>query len=216
MENSTGEQRIVEQPAVTDILNGRYRIHYTGIEILPKALNRGLYSGKFAARIGDSEYGRGMAVTGKPLSNEKYVWLNSEIGKNYSYSRDKDVIGILIEGTESHLPGVETALLRIAPRKFVGVVILDDYNNPQTRVDFPNPEELRRSVDSRIEEVKTILAETNMSLPIYGSTGNLYWPQRINHDQIVSGSLKETTQPPNRSPLRNLVEGASRMLRRRP
>lgn len=204
---ATEERRSLERAPIEDILDGYHRVHYSKIGKLPEILKRGLYSGQFAARIGDDEY---------PAHNEevKYVGLSADIGNDYLFAGlpNKDDAGILIKRSSPASRSAETELVRfrIAPREFVGIVIPDDYNHRGIRTLFPNPRELRRFVDQRSEEIKTILAEAHMDLPIYGSTGNLYWPERISHDQVMRRNLGV-----KRNPMSNLLQAVSRIIKRK-
>ena len=207
MENptgATGERRLTEQTPIADILDGYHRVHYTKIEKLPKILRRGIYCGRFAARIRDNKY--------KPyLKGESLVHLSADIGNKHHFSGlpNRDAVGILIKrSSPTSTSHFEDENIRIAPREFTGIVFPDDYSNSGTRTDFPNPEALKRFVDQRSEEIKDILAKTNMDLPIYGTTGNLYWPERINHDQIVSRNLVV-----RRNPISNLLQAVSHVMR---
>lgn len=191
MENLTVENGSTERPPLADIHNGYYRVHYTKIDRLPRTLRKGIYSGQFAARIKDTEYPPLIEepYLAEVLKETKTVGLSADIANRYAFrgSPTKDDVAILIKRSKPAYKSsqVDIVNFRVAPREFVGIVTPDDYNGRGIRELFPDHKEFRRFVNKRVEEIKAILAETRVNLPVYGSTGDLYWPERISHDQIA-------------------------------
>ena len=176
-------------PEPVDILSGKYRFHWTTIDKLPKIMQRGLYSERLAKRIGDSDYRKT-----RPHSNPKLVSLTSDASDIQSSNVFTAVGLCVLETTTSTFSRLD-ANFRVAPRQFVGILIVDKIpswgfalNAPDFPEDLYDLEKSKSYVDRKIIEIQELLktSETRArSIPIYGISGNLYWPKRITHEEIV-------------------------------
>ena len=69
--------------------------------------------------------------------------------------------------------------IRLAPRKFVGLIIYDKQDRGT-----PNWSD-RYRVNSMVNKVCNLLREEKVDLPIYGASGNMYRPIRMNYKKIM-------------------------------
>lgn len=182
MEESSVETKetLTQKPEIVDILSGRFSCHWTAMENLPKILSKGIYSATFAKRIRDKNY--------SPRSHPVFprsVFVNPYFEE--VFGDPEKVIGIVVE-----ISGRVEVPIRIAPRKFVGVVLLDKRPAvaayppiPRFLDELSDPVKARTYVLERIEQIKTVFESEKRSLPIYGLSGDLYWPRRMTHKEIV-------------------------------
>jgi hypothetical protein len=94
--------------------------------------------------------------------------------------------------------------VRVAPRKFMGVVIQctdtiktkDKYGDErETRVLSTDPEKWQRSANDLAETLlKTNQMHPDRLTPIYDTYGNMLWPAQVTHEEIQD-RLKEKTTP---------------------
>jgi len=180
METSERQKAISQPKEIIDVLSGEYQFHYTSMEELSKILNRGIYSGTFAERIGDSEFKnrtQGMIWPDVFLTSLiKQVW-----------GEPLKMVGIIVDAPQqSRVP------LRISPRQFVGIVVPDESQPIKfSCLAKMIKERIRMRKSAVIERVNQIVqiinreGDRNGTLPIYGISGDLYWPRRMSHEEIV-------------------------------
>ncbi len=165
MEETGVETLEAEQPQVeiVDILSGKYKFHKANFGKLPRILSRGIYSPEFAKRIKDEKYKDRSGFNFRSVfltSNPEELWAGDP----------KIEVGIMVDVSQE---GVVP--LRIAPHQFVGLVLADE----KLSEDF-----LLR----RIEQIKQVFEKEETKtrlLPIYGTSGDLIWPKRMSHEEIV-------------------------------
>ncbi len=162
----TKEETRQSQVEIVDIISEEYRVHWLQIEQLPKILKRGIYSPKFARRIGDIEY--------KPRRtswDEHYVHTTEPFG---SFGEDR--VSVIFKGAKNRR--------RIAPRKFIGVCVWDNVFRLQELEDELRQREYTETLEL-VDQIRILLANAGIDLPIYGTSGDLYWPERMSHEEIV-------------------------------
>lgn len=155
-----------------DVVDGRLKFHWTEVEKLPRILSTGFYSESFAKRIKDDEF--------KPLherlhnEDKRYTHI-AETPRPQIWELDIEKgVGIVVSDLRTR-----TVYLRMAPRKFVGLMIYDE--DEKTDNGLATEEIITR----RLDQVLQILNKEDVVLPVYGTSGNLYWPKRMTHDEIV-------------------------------
>lgn len=175
------EQRIV------NILDGSYKCRWSQLGTLASILRHGVLSrdeaGKRRITIDRS--------TGGPPT-----WDVIPLMEDFDsvFGNPLEVFGIVVRTRKNSLSG------SIDPQKFVGLVIPDRpvkndlwcWNTSRVMTD---PEEKERYLSASIERILEIYRITGKSLPIYGTSGNLYWSRRMDHSAIVSSqSLRARTK----------------------
>ncbi|MBI4037605.1 hypothetical protein HY382_00995 [Candidatus Curtissbacteria bacterium] len=170
-----------------DILNKNYQFHWTPIGKIEKVLNRGIYSRVFANRIRDNEFHQRTSPHLWPPEKDVYF-------TPFSWKGLPGSVGIAIGG----IPIIENAAsLRVAPRKFVGIVVKDSISRETCELlkekwhsDFESLREQNVPEQDTLREVGLIAevikqaGEANR-LGVYGMSGDLYSPKRMSHDEIV-------------------------------
>lgn len=187
------EQRetVPQSRDIVNIFNGRYQFHWTTSEKLPKILSQGIFSPEFAHRIKDERFeGKEGSRIWAMKSPQSIFMVISNIDK---------IVGIAI-----NVPPVErywgTLRIRVSPKKFVGLVMADtlalkriSYQGipGERRVGRDMIEETRmEEFLERIEQCKKLMESNGVktgSLPIYGTSGNLYSPVRLNYRDLKQG-----------------------------
>lgn len=171
------EQREVTKPSieVVDLLSGKYRIHWTVVEKLDAILSGGICSQSFAERIKDGA----VRPRTTDASAPDYVWVMPldirppTIYSGYQQEDEPQMVGIVVEVSQYlFVPR------RIAPRKFTGLILIDEDYAPYIKP--------RNFVLERVEQIKSSF-ESGKAKPllIYGISGDLYWPRRMTHGEIV-------------------------------
>jgi hypothetical protein len=79
---------------------------------------------------------------------------------------------------------------RIAPRKFMGLL----WGSP-SKNDFPNG---NSTLDKELQEIQAIFEHVNdtgkqVYLPVYDREGNLWWPEKISHQEIAAQETLRAT-----------------------
>lgn len=217
MEESGVEIReVAKQPEIIDILDGSYIFHWTSIENLRKIFTKGIYSRKFAKRIGDKEFRKQWGEEFERV-DDNFIYTSSSPEDIFGDSETTrldfgKVVGIvarvpkLFEGVSRRHPHWSLVQSRIAPREFSGLVLVDkeplgghyqelhhaDLDRLRNLVVITKPFILRL-----VRQLK-IFFETQGTktgpLPIYGTSGDLYWPKRMTHEEIVQ-MLGEKQEP---------------------
>jgi len=155
-----------------DVVDGGLKFHWTEVEKLPRILSKGFYSESFAKRIKDYEF--------KPLherlhnADKRYTHV-AETPRPTIWELDLEK-GVAIVVSDLRTRNV---YLRLAPRKFVGLMIYDE--DEKTDSGLATEEIIAR----RLDQVLQILNNEDMVLPVYGTSGNLYWPRCMSHEEIV-------------------------------
>jgi len=177
-----------ESKPVVDILGDNYQFHWTSIDKLPEILRQGIYSQAFAKRIGDETF----ISEWEDYSNAHFV---------YVAMSPTTVYGDFVKGVACivDLPQMREVHLRIGPSQIVGLVVVDQlpqlyYPTPATVIKSLPGRITKSSVFKKIDQIKHIFESERPrtgSLPIYGISGNLYWPQQILHPQIVEALKKK-------------------------
>lgn len=193
-----------EALGIVDIKSGNFRFHWTKIDWLRRKLTRGIYSLEFARKIEDREYTvRASSKFPQPLgpggkSWEHFVFISDALSTVFTLqksprSRAREdptkLIGIVLRGESGSLE----VPLRIAPRQFIGLVIVD-MARPFDPSRASWTQTLRDS-DLRETHIAAMLAEIegaydsgvsrNGRLPVYGYSGGLYLPQRMSYEEVL-------------------------------
>lgn len=159
---------------LVDILSGKNKFHWTSIENLPRILSRGLYSPDFARRIKDKGY--------KVSHHLRFVYLTHLPKQLWAGVKG---VALVVDVSQDSM-----VFARIAPRQFVGIMIVDE---PRLAQRLRERVELRKSaVFKRVNQIVGLMSKTGdpgKVLPVYGTSGDLYWPQKMSHEEIV-GMLK--------------------------
>ena len=150
-----------------DIYNGNYRFHYTHVNNLQKILK----SQKIRA-------GKGAAWT---ASSAKFIY-------NREYEEPKDLVGIIIRGGQTAPKRFQRKHIKV--EEFAGIVVIDNLELPRID-DWSDPFAHQYmhvgnslleqgEIYIRVNRIKKILEGLNIRhLPIYGTSGNLYYPRFI-------------------------------------
>lgn len=191
MSESVIEAKEIASPKVEarDILSGEFKVHWTPIEKLQKILKTGIYSSSFATRVNDSDY---LSQFTPPTGHDdKFVYV-APLNPAWPRGEIDKVVGVVVDAAPSGYTEF-TANLRITPRQFIGLVLVDKV--PPRQIDFYNNRmeilleraknaiKLLRKKSFIERQVKEFEAVNH--LPIYGTSGDMYWPRRMNHEEIV-------------------------------
>jgi len=148
------------------------KFHWTTLEDLPSILRRGFYSEKFAKKVGDRQFKR----RSKGFMHEvdlRYTNVSSDPGPHIEIDPQTDVALIVRDSRPRNV------YFRVAPRKFMGVVIYD-----QPEHGGPDWSE-ESSLSDRLGRLTKALEQEGKIMPVYGTSGNMYRPRRISHKEIV-------------------------------
>lgn len=172
---------LVKQETI-DLLDGSHRCHWTFRDFLPRILSRGIYSEAFAARIGDTEYQR--LHTTDHARPPKGVWVMGPMETPFPEMKGKHLVGIVVDvAQEREVP------IRIRPAKFIALVLDDQW------VSWPNKKRAEKGLEPNdIGAIRALFSSNNVKikpLPIYGTSGDMYWPKRMTHEEIVQMLQKE-------------------------
>ena len=154
---------------LVDLKNeGNLKVHWTTFKNLPQILVKGIYSPKFARRIKDREYEANWVYD----PEDEYVWTMPAPGSHHDYEK----VGIIFLGTKEFPQ-------RVAPRKFIGLCVDDTclfVDATKEEIDQKREEAL-----DVIGQIKAELGKLGINMAIYGTSGDLYWPIEIDHEEIV-------------------------------
>jgi hypothetical protein len=189
MEESGNYGETIPPIEVIDIFDDRYKVHYLAEQYLQKVFQRGLYTSKFAQRIGDVEH---------PSNSDRFpmsgVWVSSKV--NVVYRKQQPItqtVGVIIEGI-SDSNSITEVPLRIAPRQIVGLVIPDtqveeDYGVysivGKHRLEGSDFKQVTEQID-RIKKVIENTSDQDKKATIYGTSGDLYYPYALTHAEVVN------------------------------
>lgn len=159
-----------------DLLSGEYIFHWTSVDKIPSILSKGLLSPKFASRI--ASYGYRAFLTHSDADSSVYFSPTIEgyshvLAQTVGYDR---AVAVAIKSPYGH------GKLRVPPRKFVGLVVDD-----QTQERPDHKEEIVERALSSVGKIMDVCNKEGIQLliPIYGSSGNQYWPECMSHEEIV-------------------------------
>lgn len=180
-------------PRLIDVLSGDYNFHYVALRRLSQILTRGIFSTAFGQRIKDSRF--------TDLNENFSVWVMNDPREIFMTLPDFNrIVGLVIkapnlsarrESLFSEIP------IRVAPRKFLGLTIIDTLPIENKRgslyrrvgdVLMGDPE--IKDILENVEKAKQIAEAESINiprLPIYGTSGSLYSPVRLNY-----GDLKQS------------------------
>lgn len=179
----TKEQKALER--VGDIYDSSWS-HTTRIEKLPKILRQGVVSQEFADRINE-EYER----ENNPEDPELTWWKKEFDMYKAGYGRQAkqdhfEQVAVLIKKPSQGAEDIDYRYAviprRVAPREFIGLLIPDQRVNMSGK-ELSDEESRNFAINEAIR-----LAESNftndISLPIYGTTGDLLWPKYIPKPEV--------------------------------
>lgn len=150
-------------------------VHATDIAKANTRLREGLISSEFAVRIGSKGFEH---LRSKP---DPYIWFT--VGPFRVGGPLKHSLGIIAKPTGPlfwnipELTPVEkleigrqaVVLNRVAPREFTGLVLPDN----------------QLVWEKSLGKVLASMRKTGLSLPVYTRNGDLIWPKRMSHEEIV-------------------------------
>lgn len=179
-----------------NVRGGSLGFHYSVDKGLPEALRHGLLS-----RM--EERKRGLNVrerASRSLPNA--VYFTTRINDLYFFGEDnetldqklRDVVGIAIDrpdytrGKDGHFAEDDF----VGPEKFKALVFVDRqafHKDPREQLDTydaykfgaPLPEE---DINARVKSLIRICQEAGLDIPIYGVSGDMYWPERKSMTEI--------------------------------
>lgn len=177
------DNEVQSRPELIDILDGGYLFHWAPIEKLPKILTRGIYTAEFAKRIRDSKFEQNYPGATKKVclvNDPRVVWGGLSIGR-----KANEVIAVIVEdisgmgrGTSGR-PFVEWDI-RVPPRLFVGLTIADELIMEK----FGNSGAFE-DVVGKVNSARSVIQRPGRVFSIYGSSGAIYWPERMSHVEIL-------------------------------
>lgn len=188
---------------IIDIFGGQYVFHWTPVENLPRIFSRGIYSADFANRVKDKEFKKQWS-----FSDDKYVYVvrhpDDIFGDAVNQELDFGKVVACVINPSERDKGLffgkiwDCVHFRVAPKEIVGLLVVDHLpkdrrrHPPEKRTIFS---ELKKRVYitksfvlKRIERIRGIfetMETKTRPLPIYGTSGDMYWPRRMTHDEIV-------------------------------
>lgn len=144
---------------VRDILSSPSSVltHVSNISDLPKILDEGLVSKKFAKKIG-KEFK-------ESVTREDQIWFVA--GGVITDEKDFAILAEPIDkvSDQSHyIAAYVTVKHRVAPREFIGIMLLQPKRKSQV-----------------LHAVKI----AKVPLPVYDCAGNLIYPRQMSHEEIV-------------------------------
>jgi|WetSurMetagenome_2_1015567.scaffolds.fasta_scaffold125935_1 hypothetical protein len=171
---------VIKGPESVDILNKKLQFHWTSDKKLQKILNEGIFSQDFGKRIKDKRFG---------YLEESVVFTTRDVKRIYMSTPDlNSIVGIAINLPETIKTPSHGIPIRVAPRRFIGLVIVD--NLPIREDKFYLYCKLSESfvveekVLQHLERVAPLAKQSG--LPIYGTSGNLYFPSKLMHEELSS------------------------------
>lgn len=197
----------IEQKEYFRLRGGNLGFHYTIASELPDILRHGLLSRWEEER-------RGLHVRKRASrSFHDQVYFTTRVKDLHFYTEEhyktinealEDVVGIAIDrpdyarSREGHF-GVNDF---VAPDRFRALVIVDretSYKDPKQQRDaydkceFGNslPEE---AIAKRVETLRRICQEAAVDLPIYGVSGDMYYPERKTRSEILETTRTRLAQ----------------------
>jgi|SRR3989338_1637236 len=192
-----------EAHAIVDIKNGNFRFHWTKMKGLGRKLRTGIYSLEFARRIRDRDYTvRASSRFPQPPGPggktwEHFVFVTGNLHtaftlrkspRNHAREDPTALIGIVLTGlSQDEVP------LRIAPRQFIGLVIVDRMPNyPDSRASWVqklnDPEQREAHIEEMLAQIRGLYdsgMSPNSKLPVYGYSGRVYLPKRMSHEEVI-------------------------------
>ncbi len=169
---------------IVDLLDPKYMIHWAPIWKLPSILKSGIYSPIFAKQIKDEDFEKRVKATRRDVF--------FEASKDFVHGHPNRVVGLVVDTAKSRAP------LRTAPREILGIVVVDTLENigyingnsggrlgEVVAAFLDRPKMKEKDVMERITKVQELIVSVESNVPIYGISGQIYWPQRMSHQEIV-------------------------------
>lgn len=183
-----GKEFLPQNREAVDIFKKGYRFHFTTARKLPRILSEGIFSNTFGHRIRDPRFAA--------LDESVSVWTTHRVGYVFmSVPEQSQIVGIAVDLPDSQRGQTISSHFRIAPREFAGLVIIDTLP-----IGKEVPGALYRKFGrklikgsemenllNRVEEYKSMMAENTKTgqLPIYGTSGSLYFPHRLSYGDLA-------------------------------
>lgn len=146
---------------IQDIFDSTYRYHWAQIWNMRSIVDRGLISPRFAKIIGYKDFQQ------QPGSNpnDRTVHITPFVKEVWPHP-SPFAVAIAVDVLQT-----KQVPLRIAPRKFRGIVLLDSSEDEW--------------FSRNLEEVEDLFRSKGLFLPIYGISGAMYYPRKMSHEEIV-------------------------------
>lgn len=150
----------------------KYAYHWSPRDRLLAILDRGIYNQKFAQRIGDEQFKKQYS-----WSPEGTLSFTRQVGNIWPKG---EVVGFAIKRPkESAKINFMLGRHRIPQRKLLALIVSE-----------------RRIKDDLTQYIQDIVDEQRkiprlVPLPIYGVSGNMYWPKRMSRQEIVEELKKK-------------------------
>lgn len=171
------------------VRSSNYGFHYTVDDALPATFEHGILS-RF------EEINRGLKVRKRTSqSHPDMVFFTTDIEDLYFTQHENEdlqtalsyVVGIAIDrpdfarAKDGHF-GEENV---VQPDKFKALIFVDTEINHGKKSGYDLghflPED---TLQQRIRKLRTLCESKEIDLPIYGVSGNLYWPERMTREQV--------------------------------
>lgn len=192
-----------KQREYLNVRGGSLGFHYTENKGLPGALQHGLLS-----RMEERKRGLSTRIRAS-RSIPNAIYFTTRINDLYfrgdeNASLDenlKEVVGIAIDRPdyawkkEGHFAEEDF----VGPEKFKALVFIDRrsfHKDPHEQLDahdtykFGDPLS-EEDINTRVESLIKICQEAGLDIPIYGVSGDIYWPERKSRDEIRRMSFEE-------------------------
>lgn len=151
-----------------DILDGQFSVHWTLADKLFNVLKIGLVSPAFAKRI-DLPPDQYVDNSGLGGTMNRYVFASRSLDPRqggFDFP-DGPAVGILLK-RRVYRGDVNTSIkLRVKPKEFLGLLVENDGGDILDRIIL---------IDQSAEN----------QVPIYGTLGDMVWPRRMSHAEIVA------------------------------
>ncbi len=155
-----------------DVVSGKFYFHNTPIENAAQILTQGIASNVFAERAELKGYKR------LRYSRDEFVYLTREIKAydnqpymSFVVDLENPTMKARFVGKDKELPHEQIKLrFRIPPDLLLGMVARGHDNN---------------AISQQAKELETTMKRLNLNIPVYDKWGNLLWPQRMSHEEIV-------------------------------
>lgn len=188
MEESRTELREGQPTEIIDVLSTKHQFHWEKMDKIPTILSNGLPSNKFAEDFDDRSLRHSWPLSRSEARNAYLLTSHFNVVYGATMEDLDQMVAIAIrENTELFYPG------RVASTQFAGFVVIDTaVAHPFSRNPFLGREKLPESqaqdIRQRVDRVRD-LVEANVTqsdtTPVYGTSGDMYWPQHMSHEEIV-------------------------------